>query len=128
MSIVGELDRDVMDCGGPTETWQEMVKHLRWRAANSRGLSRDSRKSSEDMAETADFFAGQAEDFDALASALEHANITFASPALVAGAQSAETNEDLAQSEGRQSGGSASERNAQPSSPLPPSKDSSNED
>jgi hypothetical protein len=38
-------------------------------------------------------------------------------PALAAGAQSAETNEDLAQSEGRQSGGSASERNAQSPSP-----------
>jgi hypothetical protein len=37
--------------------------------------------------------------------------------ALAAGAQSAETNEDLAQSEGRQSGGSASERNAQSSPP-----------
>jgi hypothetical protein len=39
--------------------------------------------------------------------------------ALAAGAQSAETNEDLAQSEGRQSGGSASERNAQSPSPHP---------
>jgi hypothetical protein len=40
--------------------------------------------------------------------------------ALAAGAQSAETNKDLAQSEGRQSGGSASERNAQTPSQTPP--------
>jgi hypothetical protein len=51
---------------------------------------------------------------DLLGEALDELSI-----ALAAGAQSAETNEDLAQSEGRQSGGSASERNAQPSSHTP---------
>lgn len=89
MSKVGELDRDIMDCGGPQETWQEMVRHLKWRAANSRGLSRDAEKSAKDMAEDAEYFAEQATEFDALADALGRANITF--PAIVDTHRMAET-------------------------------------
>jgi hypothetical protein len=79
MSTVGELDRDVMDCGGPEATWKEMVRHLRWRAANSRGLSRDRQKDAEDAADDAQFFAEQAAEFEQLANALERASVTFAS-------------------------------------------------
>lgn len=76
-SVVGELDSDVMDCGDPEATWKEMVRHLRWRASNSRSLAFDCEQTAKDSAESATIFAAQADDFDALANALERASVTF---------------------------------------------------
>jgi hypothetical protein len=74
---------DVLDCGNAQENWQAVVRAWKGRAAQCRSLAHQLRRDAEGATARADETAEDADNFEALAAALEKAAVTFPAPAQV---------------------------------------------
>lgn len=68
---------DVLDCGDAQSTWQELVYHLKFRAAQSRDIARDLERDARDATAQAEDHRRNAVEFENLAEAMKKAPVTF---------------------------------------------------